>query len=111
MVRFQRILEVIEEEDLVKNCELMGKHLLLGLNKLSEKYPDKIFSCRGLGLFVAFDTKDADMRTKIINESVKNGMLILGCGARSIRFRPPITVKKEHIDEGIRILDKVISQL
>lgn len=111
MVRFQRILEVIEEEDLVKNCEVMGQHLMAGMNKLSEKYPDKVMSCRGLGLFAAFDTKDADMRSKIMNESVKNGMLILGCGAKSIRFRPPLTVTKEHIDEGIKILDKVISQL
>lgn len=111
MVRFQRILEIIEEEDLVKNCELMGQHLMAGMNKLSEKYPDKVYSCRGLGLFAAFDTKDADMRNKIMNESVKNGMLILGCGAKSIRFRPPLTVTKEHIDEGMKILDKVISQL
>lgn len=111
MVRFQRILEVIEEEDLVKNCELMGHFLSAELTKLSDKYPDKVMSSRGLGLFRAFDTQDAEMRNKILNKSVESGLMLLGCGSKSIRFRPPLTVTKERIEEGIIILDQVLSQL
>lgn len=111
MVRFQRILEVIEEDELVKNAEVMGDLLKAEIIKLSEKYPDKVMSGRGLGLFAAFDTVDTEVRNKILQNSVDKGLMLLGCGPKSIRFRPPLTVKKEHIEEGLGILDKVLSQL
>ena len=111
MFRFKRILEIIEEDKLVENCATVGAHLLDKITELSLKYPDKVSSPRGLGLFCAFDCRDAAMRDKIHTESMKNGMLILGCGEKSIRFRPPITVKKENIDEGMIILDKIIKDI
>lgn len=111
MIRFKRILEIIEEEKLVENCEKVGQHLLDKITELSNKYPEKVSSPRGKGLFCAFDCKDGAMRDKIHKESMKNGMLILGCGEKSIRFRPPITVKKENIDEGIEILDTIIKEI
>lgn len=111
MFRFKRILEIIEEENLVKNCEVVGMHLLNKLIELSNKYPDKVSSPRGLGLFCAFDCRDAAMRDKIHTEAMKNGLLILGCGEKSIRFRPPITVTKENIDAGIEIIDKIIKDI
>lgn len=111
MFRFKRILEIIEEDNLVENCATVGAHLLDKISELSLKYPDKVSSPRGLGLFCAFDCRDAAMRDKIHTESMKNGMLILGCGEKSIRFRPPITMKKENIDEGMIILDKIIKDI
>lgn len=111
MFRFKRILEIIEEDNLVENCATVGAHLLDKITELSLKYPDKVSSPRGLGLFCAFDCRDAAMRDKIHTESMKNGMLILGCGEKSIRFRPPITMKKENIDEGMIILDKIIKDI
>jgi L-lysine 6-transaminase len=111
MFRFKRILEVIEEDNLVKNCEVVGMHLLNKLIELSNKYPDKVSSPRGLGLFCAFDCRDAALRDTIHTEAMKNGLLILGCGEKSIRFRPPITITKENIDTGIEIIDKIIKDI
>jgi len=111
MFRFKRILEIIEEDKLVNNCEKMGKHLLSKLTELSNKYPEKVFAPRGLGLFCAFDCKDAAMRDNIFKESMKNGLMVLGCGEKTIRFRPPITVAKENIDAGIEIIDKIIKDI
>ena len=39
MVRCQRYIEVIKGENLVRNAEIQGKHLLQGLEELSQKYP------------------------------------------------------------------------
>jgi L-lysine 6-transaminase len=79
--------------------------------ELSNKYPDKVTNARGLGLFCAFDCRDAAMRDTIHREAMKNGVLILGCGEKSIRFRPPITVKKENIDAGIEVIDAIIKNI
>lgn len=111
MFRFKRILEIIEEDNLVENCAVVGKHLLDKITELSNKYPEKLSAPRGKGLFCAFDCKDGAMRDKIHKEGMKNGMLVLGCGEKTVRFRPPITVKKENIDEGMEILDKIVKEL
>lgn len=111
MKRFKKILEIIEEENLVKNCEVMGDHLQKELNSLSEKYPDKIFNARGLGLFCAFDCADTEMRNKVTSKALENDLMILGSGDKSIRFRPPVNISKDEIDQGIGILDKVIRSL
>lgn len=111
MKRFTKILEIIEEENLVDNCEKAGSYLQDKINQLTAKFPDKLSNGRGIGLFCAFDCKDTDMRNKVTSESLRNGLLILGSGDRSIRFRPPINITPEEIDEGTEILDKVISAL
>ncbi len=111
MFRFKRILEIIEEENLVKNAETTGKYLQDKIHELENKYPGKVSNGRGLGLFCAFDVKDTEMRNAIVKNAVDEGMLILGCGPKSIRFRPPLTVTPEKIDEGMNILDKLISKL
>ncbi|MBS1518513.1 MAG: L-lysine 6-transaminase [Bacteroidetes bacterium] len=111
MARFTKILEIIQEEDLVKNCEVMGEYLQNKLRDLSGKYPGKISNARGLGLFSAFDAADGKMRDKIKTGAMENELLILGSGGKSIRFRPPVNITSAEIDKGIEILDKVISSI
>lgn len=108
MKRFTKILEIIQEEDLVKNSELMGKYLQMKLTELASKYPDKVSNVRGLGLFSAFDAADGEMRNNITSEALKNNLIILGSGEKSVRFRPPININASEIDEGIAILDKIL---
>jgi L-lysine 6-transaminase len=108
MVRFQKILEIMYEDDLVKNCEIQGKYLLSKIKELVNKYPNKLSNGRGLGLFCAFSCKDSELRDKIVKKLFENGLMMIGCGEKTLRFRPPVSIKKEHIDEGMTILDKVI---
>jgi len=96
MVRCQKYLEVIKEENLVKNAEVQGKRLLSGLNDLMEKYPDKMFNARGRGLMCAFDLESPQKRDELKNIMYSNGMVILGCGEKTIRFRPPLIVGSEE---------------
>jgi L-lysine 6-transaminase len=104
MVRFDRILEVIEEENLVENAANTGAYLQDKLHKLAQQ-EEYISNPRGLGLFCAVDLPDTHSRNAVIKECVENGMMILGCGTKTIRFRPPLTTQKEHIDEGLHILE------
>lgn len=80
MKRFTKILEIIESENLVENCDVHGRYLQEKINALAEKYPEKLSNGRGLGLFCAFDCKDTEMRNKVTSEAMKNGLLILGSG-------------------------------
>lgn len=111
MVRCQKYLEVIKEENLVKNAEVQGKRLLGGLKDLRGKYPDKLFNARGRGLMCAFDLETPEKRDRLKDLMYSYGMVILGCGEKSIRFRPPLVISSEEIDEALNILDKSLSSL
>lgn len=108
MVRCQKYLEVIKEENLVKNAEIQGKQLLEGLEKLEHKHSDKIFNTRGLGLMCAFDLSSPEKRDELKNKLYANGLILLGCGESTIRFRPPLIISSEEIDEGLKIIDKTL---
>ncbi|WP_392469985.1 L-lysine 6-transaminase [Sphingobacterium cellulitidis] len=107
MIRFKLILEIIEKEGLVNKAETLGEYLQVKLLELSEKHPS-ISNVRGKGLLVAFDLPTPEARDKFVEAAMKENMLILGCGERSIRFRPHLTVSKEDLDKAISIVDKVV---
>jgi L-lysine 6-transaminase len=108
MVRCQKYLEVINEEKLIKNAEIQGKLLLDGITDLMSKYPAKITNARGLGLMCAFDLYTPEKRDELVKKLYDNGMIILGCGATTIRFRPPLIISSKEIDEAISIIDKTL---
>ena len=111
MVRFGRYLEIIEEEKLVERSRQVGGHLLAELEKLQEENPGRISNARGRGLMCAFDLPDAETRDRFKKLAFENGMLILGSGPKSIRFRPTLSVGKEEVEQGMAILRRVLSSL
>lgn len=108
MVRCQKYLEIIEEERLVENAETQGKRLLAGLEAIQMKYPQKISNARGKGLMCAFDLPTPELRDKLQGQLYGNGLLVLTCGSVTIRFRPPLNVTSEEIDESLAIVEKTI---
>ena len=111
MFRFKKILEIIKEENLVENCRIQGEYLLTRISELAEKYPDILSNSRGLGLFCAFDCNTPETRNEIVKKCFDSGMMVLGCGEKTLRFRPPLIISENEIDEGMNILDNVISGL
>ena len=108
MVRCQKYLEIMEEERLIKNAEIQGKHLLEGLEEIAQKYPNKLSNARGRGLMCAFDLPTPEKRDEIKEKLYANDLIVLGCGATTIRFRPPLIVSSEEVDEALTILDKAV---
>lgn len=104
MVRAQRYLEIIEEEKLVDNARVMGEYLLKQMQDLQNEFPKVVSNSRGIGLFCAFDLNTPDERNKLKNSCYDKGLIILGCGEKSMRFRPPLNISKSEIDMGISII-------
>ena len=107
MVRFGRILQVIEEENLVENAATVGSYLQDKIHDLSVQF-EHVTNPRGKGLFCAVDFPNAHARDTVIKECFNNNLMILSCGERTMRFRPPLTVNKEQIEEGLDIIEKSI---
>ena len=107
MVRFDRILEIIEEDQLVHHSKEAGNYLLERLFHLSKAYAS-VTNVRGLGLMCAFDLPGTDARNAFLTETFNQGIIMLGCGDHSIRFRPPLTITNEKIDQGIEAIEQAL---
>ena len=110
MVRFDRILEIIEQDDLVANAWRQGEHLLNRLHAMAERFPDVVQHPRGRGLMCAFDLPSAERRNAVVAQAFEDGAMVLGCGSRTIRFRPALVIAQDVLDEGLSIIEKAIEK-
>ncbi len=108
MVRCQRYLEIIAEERLVERAVSTGARLLKGLELLASERADVVSNPRGRGLMCAIEFRDAVTRDAAARKAYEFGMIILPCGEASLRFRPPLDVTPEEIDEALAILRRAI---
>ena len=111
MVRFTIYLEIIENEKLVQNASAVGEHLSSCLYTLQSNHDNLVSNARNRGLFGAFDLPDSDTRDKAINSISNEGAMMLGCGTRSIRFRPHLNITINELDQGFEMIDKALSKL
>ncbi|MGK9367722.1 L-lysine 6-transaminase [Melioribacter sp. Ez-97] len=111
MARSRKYLEIIAQENLVENAKETGKYLLDNLKMLETKFPNLVSQARGLGLMCSFDLPDPEIRKKFLAKLFEKRMLMLGCGANSVRFRPPLIVTKNDIDAGIKIIQETLASL
>lgn len=110
MVRSTQILQILEEDRLCENAETIGTYLKHQLAKFSEKF-DKMSNVRGRGLLCSFDFPNKDMRNAFISKGLENNVMFLGCGEKTIRFRPALCIEQKHIDEGLTVMEKILPLL
>jgi L-lysine 6-transaminase len=111
MVRCQRYLEIMDEEKLVENAAQVGAHLKRGLEKLQGERPDILSNARGVGLMCAIDFPDGAERDAVAERAYELGMIILPCGMRSLRFRPPLDVTASEVDEALGVLEQAADKV
>ena len=110
MVRSDRILEIMEEDALLSHATSTGTHLLNRLKALTEE-SEHFSNARGRGLMCAIDVSSRSLRDDLLRRCFDHGVIVIGCGESSIRFRPALTIMEEEIDEGIDVLERVIPRV
>ncbi len=101
MVRCRRIVEIIEEDDLLANVRKVGTQLVDGLKHIAQGTSGAVTNVRGRGLFIAFDLETPEARDKALAAMRKAELMALPCGARSIRFRPALILSPEEAQQGL----------
>jgi L-lysine 6-transaminase len=111
MVRARRILEVVEDDGLILRAAMMGRRLLAMLRDLADRQPG-VTDPRGRGLMCAVTLDDRALRDRVVERlRVDEHVLVLGCGRRSLRFRPALTVTEGELAAGVAALDRVLTGL
>jgi L-lysine 6-transaminase len=111
MVRCRRILEVIEADGLITRAVEAGA-VLMGLLEVLSRDHDVVSGVRGRGLMCAFSLPNKELRDAALTAlREEEHVLLLGCGTRSIRFRPALTVSDAELAEGVAAVDRVLRRL
>ncbi len=111
MIRSQKYLEIIAEENLVENSRIQGDYLLSEIHSLEAEFPTLVSNSRGLGLFCAFTLSEAQMRDVLKQKCYDEGLILIGCGDRSVRFRPALNITRDEIDLGIKVIREQLKEL
>lgn len=113
-VRATVMLETVVNENLLANSTERGEQMLQNLKKLVEitdkVHPGVISNARGKGLMCAVDADTNERRDKIIDLCYDNGLIVLPCGSKSVRFRPSLTIDAETVDKGLDVFGKSVIQ-
>ncbi len=111
MLRCKRYLEIIQEDSLVENARLQGEYLLGELTNMQSEFPTLVSESRGIGLMCAFDLPEAQMRDVLRQKCFGEGLILIGAGDRSIRFRPPLNVTQQELSDGLKIIREQLKEL
>ena len=111
MVRFKRIMEIIVDERLVENARINGFCMMEQLQAFSEEFPELVTNVRGRGMMCAIDLDTSQNRDQLRQKAYEEGLIMIGCGDRSIRFRPPLIIQKDELAEGFSIMRKALQEL
>jgi len=110
-----KTIELLQRE-LVANSAEVGAYLKTKLEKLMSKY-DCNGDVRGFGMMIGVEfvkdraskKPDAELRDRVEMETFNRGVILLGCGANSIRWSPPLILTKDNVDVAVEIFDEAIA--
>jgi acetylornithine aminotransferase/acetylornithine/N-succinyldiaminopimelate aminotransferase len=104
------VIDQIEKRKLVKSNRELGKYLVKKLEGLKKKQ-SSVSQVRGLGLMVAVELHSADLAKAAVPAMLERGIIINRTHETALRFLPPYTIRKKHIDEVVNALEAVLKNL
>ena len=99
------VLDVLLEDGFLDGVEKKGKILWDRLSEVVSRYPEVYKSVRGAGLMVGI--KCVVPAGDVVVAFQKEGMLTVPAGENVARLLPPLNIEESHIDEAIKIVERV----
>ena len=103
------VMDIIANKKFLKNVKNISKYFLVNLNKIKEKYPRVIKEIRGRGLLIGIQLHTD--QTNFIKKLMDNKLLTIRAAENIVRILPPLNVKKNEIDQAIKIIKKVCIEI
>jgi 4-aminobutyrate aminotransferase len=115
MVAALATMEVLENGG-IQNAADQGDYMQQRLHAMAAHHPS-MGDVRGKGLMIGVEfvhnktTKNADarLRNRVVELAFEHGLLIMGCGANSMRIIPPLVVTRAEVDEGLEIFEHAVT--
>ena len=102
------VMDIVSNKKFLNNVKNISKYFLLKLNQIKNIYPDIIKEIRGKGLLIGIQLYSD--QAKFIKKLMENKLLTIRAAENVIRILPPLNVKKNEIDQALKIIQKVCSE-
>lgn len=104
-----QLIQTLEKEKLLNHVRKVGEYMLSGLGKLQKKHA-AIKEIRGLGLMIGIELDSADLAKSVFQRMLDQRVILNRTDETVLRFLPPFIVKKQHVDEVLKVLDQALSE-
>jgi 4-aminobutyrate aminotransferase len=109
-------LELVERE-YAANAAAVGDYFIGRLRELQQRFPC-IGEVRGKGLMIGMElVTDRASRAPakklceaVLTRAYHHGLLLLSCGASTVRFIPPLMINRGHVDEALSLLEPALRE-
>jgi 4-aminobutyrate aminotransferase len=109
-------LELVERE-YAANAAAVGEYFIGRLRELQQRFPC-IGDVRGKGLMIGMElVTDRTSRAPakqlcqaVLTRAFHHGLLLLSCGASTVRFIPPLMINRGHVDEALTLLEPALNE-
>lgn len=110
-----KTLEIHTHERIWEKAEESGRYLIQQLKEKLADHPN-VGDIRGMGMLVGIDlvadkkskTPNDELGSLVVKKAFTKGLHVVGGDV--IQLMPPLTIEKEILDEGIKILVEVIKE-
>ena len=90
------------------HAERLGAQLRTMLDALALELPDLVHDVRGRGLMCAFSLPTTAQRDALLTALWERGVIMLGSGPDSVRFRPALTVTRAELERAVAAVREVL---
>jgi acetylornithine/N-succinyldiaminopimelate aminotransferase len=104
-----KVMDIIHNKKFLDNVKKISKYFLLNLKDIKKRYPNVINDIRGRGLLIGIELK-LD-QAKFIKKLMDNKLLTIRAAENVVRVLPPLNVKKSEINQALKIIEKVCSEM
>ena len=104
-----KVMDIVSSKKFLKNINYLSKYFLLNLNNIKDQYPNIIKSIRGRGFLIGIQLYTD--QTIFIKKLMDNRLLTIRAADNVVRVLPPLNVKKNELDEALKIISKVCKEL
>ena len=103
------VMDIISNKKFLNNVKSISKYFILNLNKIKYRYPNIIKEIRGRGLLIGIQlhVDQANFIKKLMDQK----LLTIRAAENVVRILPPLNVKKNEIDQALRIIKKVCAEV
>jgi acetylornithine/N-succinyldiaminopimelate aminotransferase len=102
------VMQTLLKGGVLKKSVKTGKYLAQALAKFKNKF-SFVRGVRGKGLILGLELEIEG--AKIVDECLKEGLLLNCTAYKILRFVPPLTITPKEVDRGLAILEKVLARV
>ncbi len=104
-----KVMDIVSSKKFLNNVKNLSKYFHLNLNNIKEKYPNVIKEIRGRGFLIGIQLhKD---QTDFIKRLMDKRLLTIRAAENVVRILPPLNVKKKEINQALKIISEVCSEI